>query len=145
MKVILLQDVAKIGIKGSVVDVPNGYAMNSLIPQRKASPATGANLKNAEAKTAAVAQGAADTEAAFYAAKEALASGVSITATMNEQDHLFEAISADKVVEAAKAAGAIITAEMVEFAEPVKVAGVHEVSLVSGGHQANFAVTITKA
>jgi len=145
MKVILLQDVAKIGTKGSVVEVPNGYAMNSLIPQRKATPATGANLKNAEAKTAAVAQDAADTETAFYAAKEALASGVSIAATMNEQDHLFEAVSADSVVEAAKVAGATITADMVEFSEPIKAAGEHEVSLVSGDHKATFTVTVTKA
>jgi large subunit ribosomal protein L9 len=146
MKVILLQDVAKIGRRGEIADVPNGYAMNQLIPAKKAAPATGANLKKAQANQAAVAAGAADLASAFEVAKAALVTGpVTITATMNEQDHMFEAVSAESVVEAAKAAGTTITTQMVKFAEPIKSAGDHEVTLVSGDHSATFTITVTKA
>jgi len=145
MKVILKQDVAKIGRKGEIAEVPNGYAMNSLIPQGKAAPATGANLKAAQATAAASAASSADSMAAFAAAKAALADGVAIAATMNEQDHLFEAVSIDAIVSAAKTAGATITADMVSIAEPIKAAGDHEVTLTSGDQSATFTVTVTKA
>ena len=41
MKVILLQDVAKIGRRSEVVEVPDGYAQNKLIPKGMAQPAQG--------------------------------------------------------------------------------------------------------
>jgi large subunit ribosomal protein L9 len=146
MKVILLQDVAKIGRKGQIVDVPNGYAMNQLIPGKKAVPATGANLKKAQASQAAIAAGAVDVATAFEAAKAALNAGpITITATMNDQDHLFEAVSAEAVVAAAAQSGATITTAMVKFSEPIKSAGEHEVTLVSAEHSAPFVVTVTKA
>ena len=45
MKVILLQDVAKIGKRSDLVEVPDGYAMNQLIPKRMAETATAQNKK----------------------------------------------------------------------------------------------------
>ena len=45
MKVYLLQDVAKLGQKGTVCNVSDGYARNFLFPQKKAVPATPALLK----------------------------------------------------------------------------------------------------
>lgn len=146
MKVILLQDVAKIGLKGSIADVPNGYAMNSLIPNGKAAPATGGALKAAKVQAAASAAGAADAAASFASASKTLADNpLTIEATMNDQDHLFEAISADAVVAAAASAGATITADMVQFEQPIKAAGEHTVSLVAGSDSATFTLTVTKA
>jgi large subunit ribosomal protein L9 len=46
MKVILLDDVAKLGRRGEVRDVSDGYARNYLIPQKLALSATAGNLKN---------------------------------------------------------------------------------------------------
>ena len=46
MKVILLDDVAKVGRRGEVRDVSDGYARNFLIPKRLALGATAGNLKN---------------------------------------------------------------------------------------------------
>lgn len=45
MKVILLTDVKKVGKKGEIVDVADGYAQNFLIPKRLASPATDGAVK----------------------------------------------------------------------------------------------------
>ena len=46
MKVILLDDVAKVGRRGEVRDVSDGYARNFLIPKKLALSATAGNLKN---------------------------------------------------------------------------------------------------
>ena len=45
MKVILLDDVAKVGRRGEVRDVSDGYARNFLIPKKLALAATHGNLK----------------------------------------------------------------------------------------------------
>ena len=46
MKVILLDDVAKVGRRGEGRDVSDGYARNFLIPKKLALGATAGNLKN---------------------------------------------------------------------------------------------------
>ncbi len=48
MKVILLDDVAKVGRRGEVRDVSDGYARNFLIPKKLALGASAGNLKNLE-------------------------------------------------------------------------------------------------
>jgi large subunit ribosomal protein L9 len=45
VKVILLDDVAKVGRRGEVRDVSDGYARNFLIPKKLALTATAGNLK----------------------------------------------------------------------------------------------------
>ena len=45
MKVILLDDVAKVGRRGEVRDVSDGYARNFLLPKKLALTATAGNLK----------------------------------------------------------------------------------------------------
>ena len=46
MKVILLDDVSKLGHRGDVRDVSDGYARNFLIPKKLALSATQGNLQN---------------------------------------------------------------------------------------------------
>jgi large subunit ribosomal protein L9 len=48
MKVILLDDVAKVGRRGEVRDVSDGYARNYLIPRKLALTATAGNLRGLE-------------------------------------------------------------------------------------------------
>ena len=48
MKIILLDDVAKLGRRGEVRDVSDGYARNFLIPKKLALSATSGNLNNLE-------------------------------------------------------------------------------------------------
>jgi len=52
MNVILLEKVAKLGNLGDKVTVKSGYGRNFLIPQKKAVPATAANLESFEARRA---------------------------------------------------------------------------------------------
>lgn len=48
MKVILQQEVKKLGKKGDIIEVSEGYARNYLLPQKLAVPATSTNVNNAQ-------------------------------------------------------------------------------------------------
>jgi large subunit ribosomal protein L9 len=48
LKVILRQDVDKVGLRGEVIDVARGYARNFLLPRRLAEPATPARVAELE-------------------------------------------------------------------------------------------------
>ena len=56
MKVILLQDVKKVGNKGDIVEVSEGYGRNFLLPKKYAQEATAANLNVANAKAGSAAR-----------------------------------------------------------------------------------------
>ena len=62
MKLILLQDVEKLGLRGDVVDVARGYARNFLLPRRLAEDATSARVAELERVEAARAQHEARSE-----------------------------------------------------------------------------------
>lgn len=130
MKVILLQDVAKIGTRGSIVEVPDGFAQNKLIPKRLAQPATPANLKRAEQNQANVAAKQSEQEEHFKASAAKLKEAdIKITADANEQGHMFKAVSEKEIAEAAKEAGVEIDAGMIKVSAPIKSVGEHEVAL----------------
>jgi large subunit ribosomal protein L9 len=48
MKVVLREDVEKLGLRGEVVDVARGYARNFLLPRKLAEPATPARVAELE-------------------------------------------------------------------------------------------------
>ena len=50
MKVILLEDVKKLGKKDEILEVSSGYARNFLIPNKKAIVADNVNLNKLEGK-----------------------------------------------------------------------------------------------
>lgn len=53
MKVILLQDVKKLGKKGEIVEVSDGYGRNYLLARKLAAPGTSENINDAKQKKAA--------------------------------------------------------------------------------------------
>lgn len=92
-------DVAKVGRKGSIVDVSDGFALNSLIPAKKAVAAT----KEAVAKHEAAQKRANEEKVAQDSMIEASVRGidgavVTTTAKANDIGHLFGKIHAKDVV-----------------------------------------------
>lgn len=144
MKVILLQDVARIGKRFSVAEVPDGYALNQLIPKRMAEPATPANLKKIKQREQELAASKEAGNARFTAAKEALAAHgpIEVVAEANEQGHLFKAVHEADVVVAAAAAGIQLESSMVAVPTPIKDLGEHTVLLSGDGETAKFTITV---
>lgn len=143
MKVILLQDVAKIGRRFEIVEVPTGFAQNKLIPQKLATEATPGNVKRVTARNEKLSAQSAADEASFAAVLESLGdSPVTVAAPANEQGHLFEALRTDRIVEAF---GGAIPASAVKIDAPIKTVGSHTVTLAMGNVSKEVTLEVTAA
>ena len=100
MKVVFLEDVKGRGKKGEVKEVPDGYANNFLIKNKKAEPATGKNLgavkgrKKAEAKASAEELADAQKLAQFFEDEKTV---VELTGKSGADGRLFGAISTKQI------------------------------------------------
>lgn len=145
MKVILLKDLAKTGRKSEVVDVPNGYALNQLIPKGVAEPATPTNLKRLKSQEALVVKGKDAAHENFAQIMAALANQVvEVSVEANEQGHLFAALSEEAIADKLKEINPTITRDMIKIAKPIKTLGEHEVGLVDGDDQMMVKIVVVK-
>ncbi len=124
MKIILLDDVAKVGRRGEVRDVSDGYARNFLIPKKLALSATAGNLQNLEhikkqqdAKAGRI-KGEADTlrqriEETMYEEKR----------QASEEGKLFGSVTAQDLVDFLGRQGVKIERRRVQLDEPIKTLG----------------------
>ena len=144
MKVILLQDVAKIGRRFDVVEVPSGYGMNKLIPQGMAKPATTENLKTIQAQSAKTEADRAASDKAFTEIIEALKdTSLKISVDANEEGRMFQALKSDAVATAIKdAIGKEVTASHIVMKTPIKEVGEHTIELTSGDSSVAVSVEI---
>lgn len=145
MQVILLTDVKKVGQRGTVVTVADGYAMNVLFPKKLAAPATPENLKKVE-RDALAAKGKKDMSEAL--AKKALDEIRGKTVTMkvkaNEAGGLFQAIHEKQVIEAIeKMSGISLPESAIELAEAIKKTGTYEVPVSLHGMKAKVTVSVS--
>ncbi len=101
MKVLLLQDIKGVGRRDEIKEVSSGYALNSLIPQKKVVPATVATVAAQEKKHAdAVAKEQATKEALLRKLKSVGGASVTLKRTANEKGHLFAALHKGEVIKA---------------------------------------------
>jgi large subunit ribosomal protein L9 len=101
MKVILQQEVKKLGKKGEIIEVSEGYARNYLLPQKLAIPATANNVNTTNLKKAAEERKKerALDEAKLLAAQMAKIS-LTIPVKMGEGGRLFGSVTAKDIAEA---------------------------------------------
>lgn len=103
MKVILLQDVKKLGKKGDVVNTSDGYARNFLFPRKLAIEANDSNMhvlnnkKEAERR-----QKTAEIEEAQKLAKEIQGKEILIKVKTGEHGRLFGSITGKDISEELK-------------------------------------------
>ncbi len=145
MKVILLQNVAKIGQRGEIATVPDGYALNKLIPKRMAEPATAANQKRiAKLQADAV----AGKEALLEKFKTAVAAlnekKITIEAEANDQGHLFKAVHENEIAAAAVAVGVEIDVNFLRVKQTIKEVGEHVVEAFCGKETDSFTIEVVK-
>ena len=125
MKVILLQDVKKLGKKGEIIDVSEGYGRNFLLPRKLAAPGTAENINDAKQKQAAAkhkAQVASDE--ALILASQLKKVELTIPVKVGEGGKVFGAITGKNISEAAKKQ---YDKKKVEIKEPIKSLGTYDV------------------
>lgn len=130
MKVILLDDIPKVGRRGEVREVSDGYARNYLFPQKLALLANPGNLRNLEQikkrqeSQAALARAEAETRAR---AIEALT--LSLTRQASEEGRLYGSVGAQDVVAFLAQHGFTIEKRRVGLEEPIKALGEYTVPI----------------
>jgi len=135
MKVMLWDDVEKLGKRGDVLVVSDGYARNFLFPQRKARPVIegreDALLRelNVAKRRAAKQEAALVTGAREIAEKLSGIASVSIEVNTNEEGHLYGAVTPSMVSDALRDQGLKVEAKAIEIAEPIKQVGTFEVTV----------------
>jgi large subunit ribosomal protein L9 len=133
MKVILIEDVERVGKQADVLNVRDGYARNFLLPRKLAVEASGKQLKRLDemrkqltARNALKAQKLADR----IAAVEALTLKAELR--IGAEGKAFGAITNAEIAELLATAGFPVEKHDVLLAEPIKEPGTHDVPIRVG-------------
>ncbi len=128
MEVILLENIEKLGSRGQIVKVANGYGRNFLLPKKMAVAATPQNRKWVEQQRTRFLK----LEAKERAESEDLAKlmeGIQVVATRRagEKGQLFGSVTAMDIEEGLAAQGFKIDRRKIQLASPLKVLGEFDV------------------
>ena len=130
MEVILRDDVDKLGSRGQVVRVADGYARNYLLPKRLAVVATEGNKKIIEQERAAhLRREVKAQDEAGDLAKMMEGLSVTIAHKAGEQDQLFGSVTAQNIADALAKADYTVDRKKIHLDEPIKQLGEHRVSI----------------
>jgi len=130
MEVILREDVEKLGARGQLVKVANGYARNFLLPKRLAVLATEANKKIVEQERQAHLRREAKVVAdAGELGKLLAAVSITIAQKAGENYQLFGSVTSKDIVEALEKQGYTIDRRKVLLEEPIKTLGDFKIPL----------------
>lgn len=130
MKVILTEDIKKLGECGETIEVKSGYGRNYLIPRNLAIPATKGNMqaidnlkKQKELRDRKKLRGAEKI-------REGLEK-LSITAELvvGEEDKVFGSVTSHLIAELIEAAGGTVDRRNIILEEPIKVLGLYTIKI----------------
>jgi len=124
MKVILLQDIEKIGKKYEVKEIKDGYARNFLLPKSLVKPATEKNLKWLEEQKEKKEKKAEEE----LKGVQGLASNIDgqeviISVKVGDKRQLFEAITIQKISEKLKELGYEVKKDQIILEAPIEELG----------------------
>jgi large subunit ribosomal protein L9 len=124
MEVILKEDVSKLGSRGDVVKVAEGYGRNYLIPHKLAIEATAGNKAVIEQMKAASVRKSAKEKGSAEALGQQL-SGVALAFTRKsgEHDQLFGSVTSADIAHALEARGFTIDRRKIDLDVPLKTVG----------------------
>jgi large subunit ribosomal protein L9 len=128
MKVILKEDIPKLGTMGETVQVAPGYGRNYLIPQGKAVLATSKNFKELEHQRQLILRKAEliRKDAESFAEKFR---GLTLTLARKvaEEDKIYGSVSVSDISQALKEAGVEIERKLIKLDAPIKSLGEFQV------------------
>ncbi len=128
MKMILLQDDKKLGKKGEIIEVSEGYARNFLIPKKIAVIANEANLNQAkQQKSTESFHAKVKEDQAKVLASQISKLEISIAVKVGENGKLFGSVTSKDVADAMLAETKLdIDRRKIELKEPVKALGTYK-------------------
>jgi large subunit ribosomal protein L9 len=130
MEVILREHVDKLGSRGEIVKVADGYARNYLLPRKLALLATEGNKKQVEReRTKFTAKEAEERKVAESLAVKIAAVEVVISRKVGETEALYGSVTAADIAEALSAKGFDIDRRKLQLVDAIKQAGEVEVPL----------------
>lgn len=128
MEVILKEDVNKLGHRGDVVKVADGYGRNYLLPEKLAIEATAANKAVIEQmKASAVRKSAKEKTGAEQLATQLSAVELVFERKVGENDHLFGSVTSGDIAHALETKGYTIDRRKISLDEPLKSLGEYHV------------------
>jgi large subunit ribosomal protein L9 len=148
MKVILNERVQKVGYKGDVVNVKEGFFRNYLFPRKLASAATNGTVElAAKRREKMVLEKEKLLENVKEAVKKLKGLKLEIAAKVTGKDTLYAAVSEADVIDAVMAASNILLEKkFVKFDEPIKTLGKHTVTVDFGNENTvEIKLTVVKA
>jgi large subunit ribosomal protein L9 len=130
MEVILKEDVPKLGHRGEVVKVAEGYGRNYLLPRKLAIEATQGNKVVIEQmKQSAVRRSAVEKSDAEALARQLEAVSLTFHRKAGEKDHLFGSVTSSDVADALEHKGFNIDRRKIQLPEPLKSLGDFDVPI----------------
>ncbi|MGH7749797.1 MAG: 50S ribosomal protein L9 [Candidatus Dormibacteria bacterium] len=128
-KVVLREDIARLGKRGDVRDVADGYARNYLLPKGKAIVFSEGNLAQAEAmRKARDLRDARERGDAETIARTLVPLVFAIQARAGAEGRLFGSVTSSDVAEAVAAqTGITLDRRRINLPEHIKALGTHEV------------------
>ena len=142
MKVILNQDIKKLGKKGDVVEVAKGYARNYLLPNNLGIKATPKNILLAEKMQEKRQASIEENIELANSIKEGLADAkIVIAANSTDEGTLYAAISNDSIIEAIEKFSGYKIEEDQIAENSIKEIGLHNIAINLSG-DVSFEVTL---
>ncbi len=131
MRVVLRSDLERVGKRGDILEVADGYARNYLVPHGLAIPATDNIAAQANAmRRARDLKDAKDREGAEAIARKLVPIVITVPARAGRQGRLFGSVTHGDVVAAVEAqAGVEIDRRSIVSEETIKTTGSHQVSV----------------
>jgi len=130
MKIILREDIERLGKRGDIVQVKDGYARNYLIPQGKALPATPGYLRQfEEEKRMELVREGKKKRAADELANRLNKVSLTAVAKAFEEDKLYGSVTALDVAELLAKEGFEIDKKNILLDEPIKSLGVYTIPI----------------
>jgi large subunit ribosomal protein L9 len=128
MRIILLEDVERLGKRGAVLNVSDGYGRNFLLPRKLAMVATDANIQQIEQAGKRLKVVEAKEEKDAQELKTDLEKViVTIGMKSGEGDMLFGSVTSAHVADELEKLGYKIDKRRVEVEEPIKRLGEYEI------------------
>ena len=128
MQIILQEDVEKLGNRGQIVDVAEGYARNYLLPRKLALPVSQGNLKQLEQiKRSLAKREATEVESAQKQAEMLAALTLEFARKAGENDQMFGSVTGADVSEALAAKGFSVDKRKIQLDQPIRTLGEYDV------------------